>query len=79
MMTPERREILRLLGPLSDLAEDMRFGQLVANLVTLAGGTDAGSIWDMADEQLIPAIRKFTEDLTNLRAARSAPAGAAPA
>jgi hypothetical protein len=79
MKTPERREILRLLGPLSDLAEDMRFGQLVANLVTLTGGTDAGSIWDMEDEQLIPAIRKLTDDLTSLRAARSAPAGATPA
>jgi hypothetical protein len=63
MITPERREILRLLEPLSELAEDMRFGQLVCNLVTLAGKMDAGAIWDIEDEELIPAIRKFTEDL----------------
>ena len=47
MITPQRREIVRLLEPLSELAEDMRFGQLVCNLVTLAGGTDAGAIWDI--------------------------------
>jgi hypothetical protein len=69
MITPERREILRLLGPLSELADDMRFGQLVCNLVTIAGGIDAGAIWDIEDGELLPAVRKFIDDLTNRHAA----------
>jgi len=69
MITPERREILRLLEPLSELAEDMRFGQLICNLVTLAGGADAAAIWDIEDADLLPAVRKFVEVLTNRRAA----------
>jgi hypothetical protein len=63
MITPERREILQLLGPLSELAGDMRFGQLVCNLVTLAGRMDAEAIWDIEDEELLVGLRKFTEDL----------------
>ena len=63
MMKPERRELLRLLEPLSEVSEDMRFGQLIANLVTLAGGQTAEAIWDIEDDELIPAIRKFTDDL----------------
>jgi hypothetical protein len=69
MITPERREILRLLEPLSELAEDMRFGQLVSNLVTLAGGADAGAIWDIEDADLLPAVRKLVDVLTERRAA----------
>jgi len=71
MISPERREILRLLESLSELAEDMRFGQLVCNLVTLAGGRDAGAIWEIEDEELLPAVRKFTEDLMRRRASSS--------
>ena len=70
-MTPERREILRLLGPLSELSEDMRFGQLISNLVTLAGRTSAESIWDIEDDQLLAAIRKLTDDLTRFHADRT--------
>jgi hypothetical protein len=36
-------------------------GQLVANLVTAAGGTDAGAIWDVEDEQLLAAARRLIE------------------
>jgi hypothetical protein len=62
-MSPERREILRLLGPLSELAPDIRFGQLICNLALLAGRADAGGVWEVEDEELVAAIRKFTEDL----------------
>jgi hypothetical protein len=40
---------------------DWRLGQLVANLVTAAGGTDAAAIWDMEDEQLLAAARRLLE------------------
>jgi hypothetical protein len=70
-MKPERREILRLLEPLSELSEDMRFGQLICNLVTLAGGMSAESIWDIEDDQLLAAIHKLTDDLTRFQADRA--------
>jgi hypothetical protein len=71
MMTPERHEILRLLEPLSELSMDMRFGQLICNLVTLAGGETPGAIWDIEDDQLLAAIHKFTQDLTRFHADRA--------
>jgi hypothetical protein len=36
-------------------------GQLVANLVTAAGGMDAGAIWDMEDDKLLEAARRLIE------------------
>jgi len=53
-----------LIGALSELRTlfpDWRMGQLVANLVTAAGGTDAGAIWDIEDEQLLAAARRLIE------------------
>jgi hypothetical protein len=40
---------------------EWRVGQLVANLVTAAGGMDAGAIWDIEDEQLLAAARRLIE------------------
>jgi len=53
-----------LMGGLSELRAlfpDWRMGQLIANLVTAAGGTDAGAIWDVDDEQLLAAARRLIE------------------
>jgi hypothetical protein len=53
-----------LLGALSELRElfpDWRLGQLVANLVTAAGGQDAAAIWDVEDEQLLAAARRLID------------------
>jgi len=36
-------------------------GQLVANLVTAAGGTEASAIWDVEDQQLLAAARRLIE------------------
>jgi hypothetical protein len=38
MITGQRQEILRLLERLSELASDVRFGQMIANLSYLAIG-----------------------------------------
>jgi hypothetical protein len=73
----ERLEILRQLERLSELAPDVRFGQLIANLSYLALGPTVEAIWDMEDEQLLCAIKQHIEDLTELSrtlAARSASA-----
>jgi hypothetical protein len=64
MTDPIRREILDRLDVLSELAPDMRFGQLIANMAFMAdGGPWDQSLWDLEDEQLLGAIRQFEADL----------------
>jgi hypothetical protein len=63
MITPARREILQHLERLSELAPDVRFGQLVAFLPELADES-VGSIWDIDDDQLLAAVRRQIADLT---------------
>ena len=65
MITGQRQEILRLLERLSELAPDVRFGQMIANLSYLAIGPTNEAIWDMEDDQLLPAIRKHIADLSD--------------
>jgi hypothetical protein len=54
-------ELLEAMSELRALFPDWRMGQLVANLVTAAGGTDASAIWDMEDDQLLAAARRLIE------------------
>ncbi|HMC64265.1 MAG TPA: hypothetical protein VKI65_04940 [Gemmataceae bacterium] len=54
-------ELIEAMSELRMLFPDWRMGQLVANLVTAAGGTDAGAIWDMEDEKLLAAARRLIE------------------
>lgn len=65
MISSERREILRLLEQLSELAPDMRFGQLIANLSYRAIGPTTEAIWDREDEQLLDAVRQQVSDLVD--------------
>jgi hypothetical protein len=65
MITGQRQEILRLLERLSELASDVRFGQMIANLSYLAIGPTNEAIWDMEDDQLLAAIRKHIADLSD--------------
>jgi hypothetical protein len=64
MIDPTRDEILRLLQRLSELAPDVRFGQLIANLSYLAIGPTNEAIWDMEDEQLLEAIKQHITALS---------------
>lgn len=64
MMSPARKEILRLLEQLSELTPDVRFGQLIANLSYFAIAPTNEAIWDMEDEQLLGAIRQHITDLS---------------
>ncbi|MGH7193008.1 MAG: hypothetical protein ACREJM_05660 [Candidatus Saccharimonadales bacterium] len=63
-----RRELLNVLTELSAAMPDVRFGQLIANLSTLARGLSAEGLWDAADEELLAAAREqlayFTEHIT---------------
>ena len=54
-------ELLEAMAQLRVLFPDWRMGQLVANLVTAAGGMDAGGIWDVEDDQLLVAARRLIE------------------
>jgi hypothetical protein len=46
------------LSELSEVAPDVRFGQLIANLSYLGRGLSTESIWDIEDEELIRAARE---------------------
>jgi hypothetical protein len=54
-----RSELLELIEQLSEEASELRFGQLVANLATLALGAKDEAIWDAEDEQLVAAARRL--------------------
>jgi len=50
-------ELLEWITELRRALPSMRFGQLMANLATIARGANQGAIWDVEDEELISAIR----------------------
>jgi len=61
MNVSEAEELLEAMSELRALFPDWRMGQLVANLVTAAGGTEASAIWDVEDQQLLAAARRLIE------------------
>jgi hypothetical protein len=63
MIEPKRQEILSGLARISELAPELRCGQLVANLAFLAAGPWDQTLWDLEDDQLIEAVRQFEQDL----------------
>ena len=71
MTSETRRELLRVLDELSTQCPDVRFGQLIANLATLATGPTVEAIWDTEDEALLQAAR---QQLAIFRARHSAAA-----
>ncbi|HVA45700.1 MAG TPA: hypothetical protein VNH11_04870 [Pirellulales bacterium] len=58
MIQPVRQELLSALAELSGAMPDVRFGQLIANLSTLARGLSAEGLWDAEDEELLAAARE---------------------
>ena len=58
MTDPIREELLNILTELSAACPEMRFGQLIANLATLARGTSASDVWDAEDEELLSAAKQ---------------------
>jgi hypothetical protein len=69
MMNPVRQEVLQVLAELSQLAPEVRFGQLIVNLSYLARGLSTESIWDMEDDELLTAARKHLEEWRSRRGA----------
>jgi hypothetical protein len=63
MISSVRQDILRKLERISELAPDLRFGQLVGNLANLASGPWDQTLWDLEDEQLIRGVDQLLADL----------------
>lgn len=53
-----REKLLGVLAELSVACPEMRFGQLIANLATLAKGPTAEGLWDVEDEELLGAAKE---------------------
>ena len=58
MIDPVRQNLLAVLAELSAACPEMRFGQLIANLSTLARGLSPEGLWDAEDDELLAAARK---------------------
>lgn len=54
-------DLVGTIAELRTLFPECRLGQLIANLITAAGGTEAGAIWDIEDEELLRAARRLIE------------------
>ncbi|MFM9964266.1 MAG: hypothetical protein ACKV2Q_23950 [Planctomycetaceae bacterium] len=61
MNDPVRQELLAVLADLSAACPEMRFGQLIANLATLARGLSAEDLWDTEDSELLAAAKQQLE------------------
>ncbi len=68
-MTSSRQELLRLLAELSDADPDLRLGQMLTNLATLARGPQPESVWDCEDDELISAADRLLARLKERHAA----------
>lgn len=64
MIDPIRQEVLRHLERVSELAPEVRFGQLIANLAFFAAGPWDKSLWDLEDDQLLAALKQHLADLS---------------
>jgi hypothetical protein len=56
-------ELIESLRELRRALPSMRFGQLIANMATVARGPVPGAIWDAEDEELLRAMRWQLQEL----------------
>lgn len=61
MTNETRRELLHVLSELGEQCPEVRLGQLIANLGTLAKGPTVEAIWDVEDEELLKAAKQQLE------------------
>jgi len=50
------------IDELRALFPEMRFGQMIANLVTAAGCSEISGIWDLEDEAILEAAQRLIEN-----------------
>ena len=58
-----RDELLAKFKKIGELAPEMRFGQLAANLANLARGPWEQTLWNLEDEELLAAAKQLLADL----------------
>lgn len=51
--------LLQAVARLRQIFPEWRFGQLVANLTTAAGCSQAEALWDIEDDQLLAAAQRL--------------------
>ena len=65
MTVAVRDELMESLAELRRALPSMRFGQLIANMATVARGAVPGAIWEMEDDELLGAIRWQLKQLSS--------------
>lgn len=75
MIDPIRQDVLRHLEQVSELAPEVRFGQLIANLALLAAGPWDQTLWDLEDDQLLAALKQHVADLSRRQSRTSVDCG----
>ncbi|MEX0702634.1 MAG: hypothetical protein WD069_11110 [Planctomycetales bacterium] len=63
MTNSTRGDLLAAIGELSELSPELRLGQLIANLATLARGAKVEAVWDAEDDELLAAAESLRERL----------------
>lgn len=58
MIEKIRLELLQILAELSEQFPEVRLGQLISNLATLAKEPQIEVIWDVEDKELLEAAKK---------------------
>jgi hypothetical protein len=61
MTNAKRSELLATIAELSELAPELRLGQLIANLATLARGAKVEAVWDAEDDELLAAAKRLRD------------------
>jgi hypothetical protein len=59
--TSTRTDLLAALAELSELDPELRLGQMIANIATLARGPKVEAVWDCEDDELLSAARRLLE------------------
>jgi hypothetical protein len=62
MIDPVRQDVLSVLAELSEVAPEVRLGQLIVNLSYLARGLSHESIWNIEDDELLEAARQHLKE-----------------
>ncbi len=63
MIEKIRLELLEILVELSEQRPEVRLGQLISNLATLAKGPQVEAIWDVEDRELLEAAKQQLAEL----------------
>lgn len=68
MIDPKRKELLRIIAEISEIAPQIRLGQLLANLSHLSkGDSSLQAVWDAEDDELLGPAAEHLETWKSMR------------